>query len=167
MWIKEGKGEDDLGISGEPWNKTTWKTSCGVLKPLGNNKKSRNPGVHSWNAWQWGGNKHTGGWRESCNGNREEFWEIARQLQKASQEGDAAGLSETKTDSGVVRKSQGKIFFKSYKTWWPLLSLSTLSDISACVEGHPRMSIGLGPESRRILLGEGKSQRAWKRSQHS
>lgn len=33
------------------------KTSCGVLKPFGNNKKSRNPGVHSWNAWHQGGNK--------------------------------------------------------------------------------------------------------------
>lgn len=47
-------------------------TCGGLAKPLVNNKRSRNPGMHSWNAWQPVGNKHPGGWRESCNANREE-----------------------------------------------------------------------------------------------
>lgn len=36
-------------------------TCGGLAKPVGNNKRSRNPGMLSWNAWQPVGNKHPGG----------------------------------------------------------------------------------------------------------
>lgn len=93
------------------------KTSGGLVKPFGNNKKSRNPGMHSWNAWRWVGNKHPGGVERKLQCEQRRALRKSRQPQTASQEGHTAGLSGTKTDLGVIRKSQGKIFLKSYKSW--------------------------------------------------